>query len=107
MQISNLYKIRIFNKIEDVCCQCVCETIGGDIDREYFYSIRKPALGMAIARGIAFVIMHDMYAMTYKEIADRAKMGEKSVMMRVRIIREYISNDALYSKIYNIIKERL
>lgn len=107
MEISNLYKERIFNKIEDACCKCASEYFNTEVDKEGLYKARRLNLPASIARGISLVIMHDFYAMTYTDIFKHTQMGIKSVMMRVRIVRDMIETDSLYSKIFEKIKSRL
>lgn len=98
----------IFYKIERVACECVSESIGVNLSAAKLYEGKKrTTLAISVARHLAFLFMHDHYGISYVLIAERAKMGVKSVMKCVRKAREYRFSDIVYKKVYKKIEERL
>lgn len=111
MQTSKLYYIRIFKHIESVCCECAEAVLSTNVRPEVLYSDRKPTLATSVARGIAFMIMHDFYGIRYSVIAWHARMNVNSIIHKVISTRTYVYSsyygDSIYKNVHSLVMEKL
>lgn len=104
MSESSLYHNRIFSKVETVCCKCASRTTGNKVDvTEMYIGKTKTSLVVSVARSLTFVVLHDIYGITYRRIAARADMSEKAVMKSVAKARIYRFSDPVYNRAYELI----
>lgn len=102
------YNKRIFIKIEHTACECVSEAMGRAIQENDIYSGRtKTTLAVSVARQLAFLFMHDIYGISYRRIAERARMTTNAVMKCVGKARVYRFNDPIYNLVYDLMNKRL
>lgn len=98
----------IFKKIEQTACACVTQTLKQDTHTHNLYLGRtKTTLAISVARQLAFLFMHDHYAISYHQIAQHANFTTNAVMKCVRKAREYRFSDPLYKDIYQKINNTL
>ena len=108
MSESSLYHNRIFSKVETVCCKCASRTTGNKVDvSEMYIGKTKTSLVVSVARSLTFVVLHDIYGITYRRIATRANMSEKAVMKSVAKARMYRFSDSIYNRAYKLIMKEL
>ena len=108
MSESNSYYNRIFSKAESVCSKCAMEATGRSFNVSELYSGKtKTMLVVSVARSPTFVILHDIYGITYRRIATRANMSEKAVMKSVAKARMYRFSDPVYNRAYELIMTEL
>ena len=108
MSESNSYYNRIFSKAESVCSRCAVEATGRSFNVSELYSGKtKTMLVVSVARSLTFVVLHDIYGITYRRIARRANMSEKAVMKSVAKARIYRFSDPVYNRAYELIMTEL
>ena len=108
MSESSFYHNRIFSKVETVCCKCASRTTGNKVDvTEMYIGKTKTMLVVSVARSLTFVVLHDIYGITYRRIAARADMSEKAVMKSVAKARTYRFSDPIYNRAYKLINQEL
>ena len=108
MTESNSYYNRIFSKAESVCSKCAMEATGRSVNVSELYSGKtKTMLVVSVARSLTFVVLHDIYGITYRRIATRANMSEKAVMKSVAKARMYRFSDPIYNRAYKLINQEL
>ena len=108
MSESSFYHNRIFSKVETVCCKCASRTTGNKVDvSEMYIGKTKTSLVVSVARSLTFVVLHDIYGITYRRIAARANMSEKAVMKSVAKARTYRFSDPIYNRAYKLINQEL
>ena len=108
MSESNSYYNRIFSKAESICSKCAMEATGRPFDVSELYSGKtKTMLVVSVARSLTFVVLHDIYGITYRRIATRANMSEKAVMKSVAKARMYRFSDSIYNRAYKLIMKEL
>ena len=108
MAESNSYYNRIFSKAESVCSKCAMEATGRSFNVSELYSGKtKTMLVVSVARSLTFVVLHDIYGITYRRIATRANMSEKAVMKSVAKARMYRFSDPVYNRAYKLINQEL
>ena len=108
MSESSFYHNRIFSKVETVCCKCASRTTGNKVDvSEMYIGKTKTSLVVSVARSLTFVVLHDIYGITYRRIAARANMSEKAVMKSVAKARMYRFSDPVYNRAYKLINQEL
>ena len=100
--------------IENIVCDGVNKALGGlkgygePVTRENVYkgSTRVP-LCVSVARQFCYLVMHDMYHVSYSKIAKRSEHSTRSVIAGVAKARELLFIDEIYKAIYSLIRERL
>ena len=108
MSESNSYYNRIFSKAESVCSRCAVEATDRSFNVSELYSGKtKTMLVVSVARSLTFVVLHDIYGITYRRIATRANMSEKAVMKSVAKARMYRFSDPIYNRAYKLIMKEL
>lgn len=103
------------SKVEESVCDAVNiifsafrpDLVANVTPKELYAGKTSISLARASARGFAFYVMHDHYALAYSLLAKRSKMNIRSVIRQVKHIRERIFIDALYKELYSQIKTRL
>ena len=108
MSESNSYYNCIFSKAESVRSKSSMEATGRSSNASEIYSGKtKTMLVVSVARSLTFVILHDIYGITYRRIATRANMSEKAVMKSVAKARMYRFSDPIYNRAYKLINQEL
>ena len=102
------YYDRIFDRVEQAACRCASNTTGRELSADEIYSGKtKTMLVVSVARSLTFVVLHDIYGITYRRIATRANMSEKAVMKSVAKARMYRFSDTIYNRAYKLINQEL
>lgn len=98
----------IFQKIENIACKCVSETMDCSVMEDCIYSGHtKTTLAVSVARQLAFLFMHDHYGFSYRRIAERSQMTVNAVMKCVGKARRYRFTDPIYNRVYDMINNKL
>lgn len=101
-------KDTIFKHVEEVACECTGMTTAKPVLLENLYKgITKTPLNVSLARSLAMMVLHDIYAMTYREIAARAGMTVRAAMRLTANAREFVFSDEKYKKTYHLIIQKL
>lgn len=98
----------VYKKIEEACVSASGEITGTEVHACNIYVGRtKTPLAISMARALAFVFMHDVYAVNYRKIAERSSMSVRAVMRCAAKARELRFIDPVYRKCYELIENRL
>lgn len=100
-------KDTIFKHVEEVACECTGATTKPVTTENLYKGVTKTPLNVSLARSLAMMVLHDIYAMTYREIATRAGMTVRAAMRLTANAREFVFSDEIYKKTYHLIIQKL
>lgn len=97
----------LFEKIERKTCDIVNDVVAiykpmsYQVDAHYMYDGKTNVyFATSVARSYAFLVMHDMFCITYREIAKRARKSMSSVIKSVRRARQQIYVDPIFVEVH-------
>lgn len=98
----------IFQEVEHIACESVsCVTNCKISESDMYLAKTKFTSCVSMARQLAFLFMHDHYGISYRHIAEHAKMTIGAIMKCVGKARIYRISDSTYSRAYKLMNERL
>lgn len=92
--------------IEEKVRKLVCFIVGIS-DEEIYTGNGNIPFKRAVARNLCLYILHDRYAVCYRQLALMTSLTQRSVMRCVKKARMYIEYDKAYIVYLNRIRERL
>ena len=103
----NKWKDAVFKHVEEVACECTGAITKPVTTENLYKGVTKTPLNVSLARSLAMMVLHDIYAMTYREIAARAGMTIRAVMRLTANAREFVFSDEIFNKTYHLIIQKL
>lgn len=104
----------IMRRVETVVCDIINSAQGvqttkhNDVTPSLLYdNSKKCTSAVSLARQFVFMVLHDSFGFSYKQISHRSKMRETSIMKCVRKVRTLIFIDTVYSTINRLVVDAL